>query len=209
MSNMMLYTHPHSRGVSVSWMLAECDQAHDITPLQFHTDMKSAEYLALNPAGKVPTLVHNGVVVTETAAILAYLADLHPEKNLAPALDNPLRGEYYKWLFVISNQFEPAAADVMNNIVVTDEMRFALGYPELSVIEQQVTHVLSCQPYLLGEDFSVADMLLAALLNWCGHYKKIITLNETLQAYLQKIISRPAFMEAMKINEALFAKMNA
>lgn len=207
MSDMMLYTHPHSRGVTVSWMLAECGQAHDITPLHYRTEMKSAGYLALNPAGKVPTLVHGDAVISETAAIVAYLADLHPEKQLAPAIESPLRGEYYKWLFIICNQFEPAMTDIMYQIDITDEMRFALGHPELTVLEKQVTDVLSKQPYLLGAEFSAVDMMLAALLAWGSQYKQIMVLNDTLSQYLQKLMARPAFIEAQALNAELTKKM--
>ncbi|XDZ52445.1 glutathione S-transferase family protein [Neisseriaceae bacterium CLB008] len=206
MSDMMLYTHPHSRGVTVSWMLAECAQAHEVTALQFRGDMKSAAYLAINPAGKVPTLVHGDTVISETAAIVAYLADLHPEKRLAPAIGQAQRGEYYKWLFILCNQFEPALTDIMFEIEVTDDMRFALGYPEFAVLEQQVTDVLRQQPYLLGADFSAADILLAALLAW-AQYKNVVVLNDTLSQFLQRVTARPAFIEAQSKNEALGQQM--
>lgn len=208
MSTMQLYTHPHSRGVTVSWMLEECQADYQAIPLQFHTDMKQAEYLKLNPAGKVPTLTHDGVVITETAAIISYLADLYPEKQLAPAVGSTQRGEYYKWLFLISNQFEPALTDRMYQIDISDEMRFALGYPELDVIVDQVTQHLTQHRYLLGEQFSTADLLMVALLAWAATYKQIIELNEILQAYLDAAIARPAFQRAQKLNEAYYQQMN-
>ncbi|XDZ50222.1 glutathione S-transferase family protein [Neisseriaceae bacterium CLB008] len=207
MSTMTLYTNPHSRGVTVSWMLAECGQTHEYIPLAFKTEMKSAEYLKLNPAGKVPTLVHDDIVISETAAIVAYLADLHLDKKLAPSLDNPLRGEYYKWLFIICNQFEPAMTDVKYKIKLSDEMRFALGYPELSVLEKQVTDVLSKRPYLLGKDFSAVDIMLVALLAAASEYTKIMPLNDVLAAYYQKAITRPAFIEAQKLNTNMAKEM--
>lgn len=207
MSNMVLYTHPHSRGVSVSWMLEECQADYQAVPLQFHTDMKQAEYLKLNPAGKVPTLTHDGVVITETAAIITYLADLYPEKQLAPTVGSPQRGEYYKWLFLTSNQFEPAFTDRLFNNEITDEMRFALGYPELDVIVDQVTQHLTLNRYLLGEQFSTADLLMVALLAWASGYKKIIPLNDTLQAYVDQAIARPAFQRAQQLNQQYFEQM--
>lgn len=208
MSNMTLYTHPHSRGVSVSWMLEECQADYQVVPLEFRTDMKQAEYLKLNPAGKVPTLTHDDVVITETAAIITYLADLYPEKQLAPAVGSPQRGEYYKWLFLTCSQFEPAFTDRMYNIEITDEMRFALGYPELDVIIEQVTQHLTHNRYLLGEQFSTADLLMVGLLAWAGGYKKIIQLNDTLQAYVERATARPAFQRAQQLNQQYFKQMN-
>jgi len=206
MSNITLYTHPHSRGVTVSWMLEECQAEYQVVPLQFHTDMKQAEYLKLNPAGKVPTLTHDGVVITETAAIISYLADLYPEKQLAPAIDSLLRGEYYKWLFITSNQFEPALTDYMHQIEITDEMRFSLGYPKLDVIVDQVTQHLSQNRYLLGEQFSTADVLMVALLAWA--FQKTIPLNDTLQTYVDQAIARPAFQRTLQLNQQYLEQLN-
>lgn len=208
MSNITLYTHPHSRGVSVSWMLEECQADYQVVPLQFHSDMKQAEYLKLNPAGKVPTLTDDGVVITETAAIISYLADRYPEQQLAPAVGSAQRGEYYKWLFLTSNQFEPALTDRLYQIEITDEMRFALGYPELDVIVKQVTEHLTHNRYLLGDQFSTADLLMVALLAWAAGYKKIIQLNDTLQAYVDQAIARPAFQRAQQLNQQYFEQLN-
>lgn len=208
MSTMQLYTHPHSRGVTVSWMLEECQADYRAIPLQFHTDMKHPEYLLLNPAGKVPTLTHNGVVITETAAIISYLADLYPEKQLAPAVGSTLRGEYYKWLFITCNQFEPALTDQLYQIEVTTDMRFALGYPALDVLIKQVTKHLSQNSYLVGDQFSAADLLMVALLAWASNYKHIIQLDNTLQSYVNNAMAREAFLRAQLLNEQYFKQLN-
>ncbi len=209
MIDITLYTHPHSRGVTVSWMLEECDAQYKAVPLQFRTQMKTPEYLAINPAGKVPALKVGDMVVTETAAIVMYLADVFVNKKLAPAVDEPKRGEYYKWMFVLCNQFEPALTDIMFNIHVTEDMRFALGYPELDVIVKQVTQQLEQHDYLLGDSFSVADMMLAALLAWASEHIKIMTLNETLAAYLKKVTSRPAFIRSQELNAGYLSQLPA
>ncbi len=208
MLDMTLYTHPHSRGVTVSWMLEECDAKYNTVPVQFYTDMKEAAYLAINPAGKVPALVVDGIVLTETAAIIVYLADVFSQKKLAPELGSLKRGEFYKWLFLTCNQFEPALTDKLYHIEVNDEMRFALGYPELDVLVTQVTEHLSNQPYLLGEEFSVADILMVSLLAWAGTYKNIMVLNDILSDYVKEATARPAFIRAQTINHNMFATMN-
>lgn len=208
MANLTLYTHPHSRGVTISWMLEECQAQYTVIPLEWHTSMKSPEYLALNPAGKVPTLKHGDIVITESAAIVAYLADIYPEKQLAPAIGDPKRGEYYRWLFIICNQFEPALTDKLFNFTITAEMRFALGHPEVDVIVEQITQQLTKNTYLLGDQFSAADLLMIALLNWAANAKKIISLNSVLQAYLEKCTQRPACVKALQLNQQLFERLN-
>ncbi|WP_172675048.1 glutathione S-transferase N-terminal domain-containing protein, partial [Stenotrophomonas pictorum] len=93
----VFYTHPQSRGRVVRWMLEEIGQPYRVEVMGYGQSMKSPEYLAINPMGKVPAIVHRGVVVTETAAICAYLADAVPAAGLAPALADPLRGSYLRW----------------------------------------------------------------------------------------------------------------
>ncbi|NLX17283.1 MAG: glutathione S-transferase, partial [Ramlibacter sp.] len=96
------YTHPMSRGRMVRWMLEECQASYETVVLAYNSSMKSPDYLRLNPMGKVPALQHGEVVVTETPAILCYLADLHPQAQLAPAVGDPARGSYYRWLFFVA-----------------------------------------------------------------------------------------------------------
>ena len=100
MSDLTFYTHPMSRGRVVRWMLEEVGADYTVKTLEFGGDMKGPEYLAINPMGKVPAIKHGDVVVTEVAAICAWLADRFPEKNLAPGLHAPERGGYYRWLFL-------------------------------------------------------------------------------------------------------------
>ena len=96
---LVLYTHPMSRGRIVRWMLEEVGQPYRTELVDYGTSMKAAEYLAVNPMGKVPTLRHGNTVVTECAAICAYLADAFPAADLAPPPASPMRGPYYRWLF--------------------------------------------------------------------------------------------------------------
>src|SRR5690349_21252447 len=96
-NGIVFYTHPMSRGRIVRWMLEEVGKPYTTQVLEYGTTMKSPAYLAINPTGKVPAIVHRGMVVTEGAAICAYLADAFPDAGLAPALDDPQRGAYYRW----------------------------------------------------------------------------------------------------------------
>lgn len=208
MSDLTLYTHPHSRGVSISWMLEECQANYQVNLLQFHTSMKAPEYLALNPAGKVPTLTDGTVVISETAAILTYLADQYPERQLAPAVTSPQRGEYYKWLFFFCNQLEPALTNKKHAIIdLTDKMHFELGYASLDVIIQQYRQHLSQNRYLLGEQFTAADIQLTGLLVWANTFQDIIQLDQTLTDYVASNTQREAFVRAMQLNQDYTAKM--
>ena len=108
MSKLTLYTNPQSRGRIVRWMLEEIGEPYDVHIKEFGDDIKSTEFLTLNPMGKVPVLIHENTVVTEVAAICAYLADRFPDKQLAPAPDSALRGSYYRWLFFVAGPFEMA-----------------------------------------------------------------------------------------------------
>ena len=109
-SGLVFHTNPMSRGRIVRWMLEELGVGYRTVVQEYGASMKSAEYLAINPMGKVPALEHRGVVVTEAAAICAYLADAFPDAGLAPALDDPLRGPYYRWLFFAAGPVEAAVS---------------------------------------------------------------------------------------------------
>ena len=106
--DLVFYTHPHSRGRIARWMLEEVDAEYRTEVVEYATEMKSPRYLAINPMGKVPAISHRGAVVTETAAICAYLADAFPNAGLAPAPRE--RGAYYRWLFFAAGPLEAATA---------------------------------------------------------------------------------------------------
>src|SRR5690554_843192 len=110
MSEITFYTHPMSRGRVVRWMLEEIGVPYTVETMQFGPEMKTPAYLAINPMGKVPAIKHGNTVVTEVAAICAYLADQFPEKNLAPPSQSPERGAYYRWLFFMAGPFEMATS---------------------------------------------------------------------------------------------------
>ena len=98
------YTNPRLRGAIVRWMLEECGAEYDVVPVHFGKEMKSEKYLSVNPMGKVPALEVDGKVIVETAAILTFLADMYPEKNLIPPVNSLERGEFYRWMFCTSSR---------------------------------------------------------------------------------------------------------
>ena len=122
MHRFTLYTHPYSRGTNVVWMLKECGAQYDVKLIPFGEAMKSADYLAVNPMGKVPALKADGTVLTETAAIITFLAEQFPDKHLIPAADSLARGEFYRWLcFAI--HLEYAGFDKINRVPDSSERR--------------------------------------------------------------------------------------
>ena len=127
MSDLTFYTHPMSRGRVVRWMLEEVGADYTVKTLEFGGDMKGPEYLAINPMGKVPAIKHGDVVVTEVAAICAWLADRFPEKNLAPGLHAPERGGYYRWLFFMAGPFEMASSAIAYDWRIDSSNEQAVG----------------------------------------------------------------------------------
>ena len=115
MHRFTLYTHPYSRGTNVVWMLKECGAQYDVKLIPFGEAMKSADYLSVNPMGKVPALKADGTVLTETAAIITFLAEQFPDKHLIPAADSLARGEFYRWL-CFSIHLEYAGFDKIHRV---------------------------------------------------------------------------------------------
>src|SRR5438105_6066617 len=125
---LVFYTNPMSRGRIVRWMLEELSQPYRTEILDYGTTMKAPAYLAINPMGKVPAIKHGDTVVTEAAAIVAYLADAFPDARLAPASGDRLRGPYYRWLFFVAGPLEAAAANKIMGFAVQEERERAKGY---------------------------------------------------------------------------------
>ena len=128
MALLTFYTNPQSRGQIVRWMLEETGIEYEVEVLQYGGSMKAPEYLAINPMGKVPAIRHRGTVVTEVAAICAYLADAFPDAGLAPAVSDPLRGTYYRWLFFAAGPLEMAVTVKAMKWEAPAERQGTLGY---------------------------------------------------------------------------------
>ncbi|HMO43611.1 MAG TPA: glutathione S-transferase, partial [Phenylobacterium sp.] len=159
MTSLVFYTNPMSRGRIVRWMLEEIGQPYETRVLRWETgDTKSPDYLALNPMGKVPTIVHDGVVVTECAAICAYLADAFPQAGLAPPVHSPLRGPYYRWLFFGAGPLEQAVNAQMVQFEPTPEQQGSLGYGSMAHVLNTLEEAVADRAVLAGETFTAADL---------------------------------------------------
>src|SRR5687767_10856769 len=127
MADLIFYTNPMSRGRIARWMLEEVGEPYETVVLEYGTTMKGADYLAINPMGKVPAIRHGDVVVTEAAAICAYLADAFPEKKLAPP-PGPQRAAYYRWMFFTAGPVEAAFTAKALNLLAPEERKGLAGY---------------------------------------------------------------------------------
>lgn len=162
----VFYHNPRSRAQMVHWMLEEAGAAYRIVPIDLEKgEHKTPSFLALNPMGKLPTIEHRDVVVTETAAIIAYVADAFPAADLAPAANDPLRGPYYRWLFFGAGCIEPALVDKMMQRPEVAR-KSALGWGSYEDVFATLKKALSKGPYLLGEKFSAADVYVGSQLRW-------------------------------------------
>jgi glutathione S-transferase len=153
--------------------------------------------------GKVLALAHGGTVITEAAAICAYLADAFPDAHLAPMMGDPRRGLYYKWLFFGPGCLEPAVTDRM--LKREPGPRAQLGYGDLETTLAVIAAAVEPGPYLLGEQFSAADVVLGSGLRW-GLFTKAIPERPELAAYVQRLNERPALQRTMALDAELMAK---
>lgn len=193
------YHNPMSRGRIVHWMLEEVGAPYEIKLLSFEKrEHKSPEYLAVNPMGKIPAIVHRGTVITEVPAILAYLADAFPAHGLAPLLDDPQRGAYLRWMFFGAGCVEAAMMDKMLARPVP-ERTTALGYGTYEDTMGVVEKALAAGPFFLGDRFSAADVLISSQLGY-GMMTKAIEPTPAFQAFVARCHERPAFQRANAAN---------
>lgn len=199
---LVLYTHPMSRGRVARWMLEEVGQPYRTEILDYGTTMKGPDYLAINPMGKVPALRHGDAVVTENAAICAYLADAFPESGLAPPPGDPRRGPYYRWLFFSAGPLEAAVTDKALGFAVPKERERMAGYGTYGAALDAVEGAVSAGPYLDGTAFTAADLYLAAHLGF-GMMFGSIEKRPAFERYIAPLMARPAAIRAREIDDTL------
>jgi glutathione S-transferase len=199
------YTNPMSRGRIARWMLEEVGQPYETVTLDYGTTMKGSDYLAINPMGKVPAIKHGDVVVTEVAAICAYLADIYPDRGLAPPAGDPLRGPYYRWLFFGAGPVETA---VTNHYLKWDpdaEQRMMVGYGSYETVLDVLERLVASGPYLLGEKFSAVDVYLGSQIAW-GIGFGTMDKRPGFEDYVARITARPAYILANEKDESAMPK---
>ncbi|MEO5667517.1 MAG: glutathione S-transferase family protein [Bdellovibrionota bacterium] len=194
-NTLQFYTNPMSRGRIAHWMLEEIGVPYETHLLNMKRgEHKSAEYLKINPMGKVPTLVHNGVVITEAAAICAYLADAFPQAKLAPATASPERGTYLRWFFFSSGPVEAALTD-KTNPRATEARASMLSYGTYADTLDTLEKALTPGPFVLGEQFTAVDLYIASQIGY-GLMVKSLEARPVFLEYLQRCASRPGYERA-------------
>lgn len=199
MSQLTLYTNPQSRGRIAHWMLEELGQPYDTVWLDFGPAMRTPEYLALNPMGKVPVLKHGEVVVTEAPALCAYLADAFPQAQLAPPAGSPARAAYYRWLFFTAGPLEMATTARALSWDVPEGKSGMVGFGSYRRTLDAVETALQQGPYVCGEQFTAADVYLGSALIW-GMMFGSIDKRPLFEAYAARLGARPAAIRANQIN---------
>ena len=196
-----LYSNAQSRGLVIEWLLIELGAEFEKIELAYHTEMKSESYLKINPFGKVPTLVDGDVVIYEMPAICAYLADKFFDQGLAPALDDPKRGLYFRWLFFAAGPWDAATTDRALKVEITDEQKMHIGYGNFQDTYTALIQGLEqAQPYLCGEQFTVADVFVGSMLFWQLKMAELES-HPAIEKYLNSIKSR----KNLRNNQALFS----
>ncbi len=198
-----LYHSPNTRSSGTLILLEELGAPYDLHVLNLKAgEQRQAEYLAVNPMGKVPAIRHGDALVTEQVAISLYLADLFPEAKLAPAVSDPLRGPYLRWLVYYAACFEPALVDrAMKREPAPPAM---CPYGDYDTMLNTLTDRLRQGPFILGERFSAADVLWGSALGWTTAFKLVPELPE-IAAYVRQVGSRPAVERAKAKDAALAA----
>lgn len=199
-ATLTFYTNPMSRGQIARWMLEEVGASYEQVLLDYGTSMKAPEYLAVNPMGKVPAIRHGDVVVTECAAICAYLADAFPEAGLAP--DPQHRGDYYRWLFFGAGPVEQAVTNRSLGFTIPADKKMMAGYGDFDDAMDGLEAAVAGRTYITGDRFSAADVYVGSQIGW-GLAFGSIDKRPAFEAYFAGICERPAYLRAKAIDQAL------
>jgi glutathione S-transferase len=207
MDGITFYHSPNTRSSGTRILLEELGAPYELHALNMKAgEQREAGYLAVNPMGKVPAIRHGEALVTEQPAVFIYLADLFPEAGLAPALGDPLRGPYLRWLVYYGSCFEPAVVDkALKREPVPPS---TCPYGDFDTMLGTVVGMLGKGPYILGERFSAADVLWGTALTWMTMFKLVPEL-PVIMAYIGRINARPAVARVKALDEALAAAQQA
>ncbi|MCR9138999.1 MAG: glutathione S-transferase family protein [Alphaproteobacteria bacterium] len=197
------YTNPMSRGRIARWMLEEVGEPYETHILDYGTTMKATDYLAINPMGKVPAIRHKGHVITEGAAICAYLADAFPQAGLAPPPAE--RHDYYRWLFFAAGPVESAVVNKALGVEVPAERERTTGYGNLETTINALVTAVDGKRYIAGGRFSAADVFVGSQIGWGLQFGSIEKRPEFV-TYWERISDRDAYRRASEIDNSLMPK---
>ena len=196
------YTNPMSRGQIARWMLEEVGAPYETHILDYKTSMKAEPYLAINPMGKVPAIRHKGVVVTEVAAICAYLADAFPAAGLAPPPTT--RGDYYRWLFFAAGPIEAAFTNKAAGLEPPPERRALFGYGTFELAVDALEKAVAGKDFIASDRFSAADLYVGSEIGFMLRFG-LLEPRPAFSDYVARVTDRPAYARAKKIDADLIA----
>jgi len=199
---LVFYSNPMSRGRIVRWMLEEVGAPYRTQMLDFGK-MKSPDYLAINPMGKVPAIKHGNTIVTECAAICAYLADAFPEAGLAPPPAQ--RGDYYRWLFFTAGPVEAAVTNKALGLTPPADREGMVGYGTYGAVIDVLEKAVTAKPYIAGDAFTAADVYVGSHISW-GLQFGSIERRPAFEAYWKTLENRPAHVRATALDDAAMPK---
>jgi len=202
MAEIKFYTNPRSRGRMIRWMLEEVGADYDPVYLEYGS-MNREEYRHINPMAKVPAIVHGANIVTECAAICAYLADTFPDAGLAPAPN--ARADYYRWLFFAAGPLESAIINQALGVQLEAEQKGFVGYGDMGRVLDTLETAVGRHKFITGDTFSAADVYLGAQLSF-GLQFGTIEKRKTFEDYVQRATDREAFRKAAALDDAVLAK---
>jgi glutathione S-transferase len=201
---LILYTNPMSRGRTARWMLEETGQPYKAEIIDY-ARMKSPEYLAVNPMGKVPALRDGATLVTESAAICAYLADAFPDAGLAPPHGSRLRGPYYRWMFFAAGPLEASITDKALGVTIRPEQVRMVGYGTREQTLSALENELERSEYLAGDRFTAADVYVGSHVGF-GLMFGTIDKRPAFERYWALLSARPAAVRARETDDGLIAE---
>jgi len=200
MSDLTFYTNPMSRGQIARWMLEEAGVDYEQVVIEYGPEMKSDDYLAINPMGKVPSIKHNGQVVTEAAAICTYVADVFPDANLSPRASE--RADYYRWMFFTAGPVESAVINKSLGVEPSEDQQRMAGYGSFDLAIGVLDTLLGTRSYVCGDRFTAADVYVGSQVDW-GLMFKSLPETDNFKAYAERLRSRPAYIKSKQIDMAL------
>jgi glutathione S-transferase len=202
MADLIFYTNPQSRGRIVRWMLEEIGQPYE-TEVIGYDQLKDERYLAVNPMGKVPAITHRGRVVTECAAICAYLADVFPDAGLAPRDDE--KGDYYRWMFYAAGPVEQAFTNHAMKWEAPPERERMLGYGNYERVITVLDELFSNRDYVCGDRFTAADVYVGSQIMFPMQFG-MLPERDSFARYRDRLQAREAYKRGNQIDEALIAE---
>lgn len=203
MAQLTFYTNPMSRGQIARWMLEEVGEPYEQVLLDYGTTMKAPEYLAINSMGKVPAIKHGDVVVTEAAAICAYLAEAFPAAGLAP--EASARGDYYRWMFFAAGPIETAVTARSLGLEAPADKAMMAGYGSYDAAMDALERAVAGRKYIAGDRFSAADVYVGSQIDW-GLLLKSMPDRPAFHDYVGPLRERAGYRRAKEIDTALMPK---